>query len=80
MQLQSKIVENADDVRYIYTITKEWRTKIALAGPKSLVPKSNLLDGSMPTTNTVVSSRKCILHIIKLFSFEYQWVNYPNSK
>ena len=55
MHLQSRIQEDASDVKFVYDLTRGWRIRIALNEPKSLAPKSKLSDGAIPITNTVVS-------------------------
>ena len=80
MYLQSKIQEDASDVKFIYDLTRGWRIRIALNEPKSLAPKSKLSDGAIPITNTVVSLKISSLATVITVSFrcECQWVTLPN--
>ena len=66
MQLQSRIQEDANDVKFVYDVTMGWRIRITLNEPKSLAPKSKLNDGAIPITNTVVSKIDAYnYHIVK---------------
>lgn len=55
MKLQPRIEENADDVAFIYTVTRGWRTREKLTEPKSLTPRELMVENTLPITVGMVS-------------------------
>lgn len=56
MKLQPCIEQFPDDVRFLYTLVRGWRTVSIINQSKTLAPPHILLQNVIPNTNTVVST------------------------